>query len=180
MTIHIRPETPADVPAIFHIHQRAFGRDNEARLVNKLRGENAIVLSLVAQVDEAIVGHILFSPVTIRDDNTEWQALGLGHPEYYPRFGFQPVQLFGIRWEVDVLAEVFMLAELAPGARCANLHYDYRRRLGQLAGVQVQPVHNGSQASILACQQRGQKLGDIKVAVLPKATSWGQWFIPAD
>ncbi len=153
MTIHIRPETPADIPAIFHVNQRAFGRDNEARLVNKLRGENAITLSLVAQVDEAIVGHILFSPVTIRDGETEWQALGLGpvavlpefqkqgigskliraalaelkmrghgvvivlgHAEYYPRFGFQPSQPFGIRWEVDVPAEVFMLTELTPGA----------------------------------------------------------------
>jgi putative acetyltransferase len=153
MTIHIRPETPADAPAIFHVHQRAFGRDNEARLVNKLRGENAITLSLAAQMDEAIVGHILFSPVTIRDSETEWQALGLGpvavlpefqnqgigskliraglaelkmrghgvvivlgHAEYYPRFGFQPTQPFGIRWEIDVPAEVFMLTELTPGA----------------------------------------------------------------
>lgn len=153
MTIHIRPETPADIAAIFHVHQRAFGRDNEARLVNKLRGENAIVLSLVAQVDEAIVGHILFSPVTIHDGETEWRALGLGpvailpefqkqgigskliraglaelkaqghdvvivlgHADYYPRFGFQPTQPFGIRWEVDVPAEVFMLTELTPGA----------------------------------------------------------------
>mgnify|MGYP000212258637 CR=1 FL=1 len=153
MSLIIRPEAPADIPAVFHVNQRAFGRDNEARLVNKLRDENAIVLSLVAQVDETIVGHILFSPVTIRDGETEWQALGLGpmailpefqkqgigskliraalaelkalghdvvivlgHAEYYPRFGFQPAQPFGIRWEIDVPAEVFRLAELTPGA----------------------------------------------------------------
>jgi len=40
----------------------------------------------------------------------------LGHAEYYPRFGFQPAQPFGIRWEIDVPAEVFRLAELTPGA----------------------------------------------------------------
>ncbi|MFZ5883050.1 MAG: GNAT family N-acetyltransferase [Chloroflexota bacterium] len=91
MSLIIRPETPADIPAIFHVHQRAFGRDNEARLVNKLRGENAIVLSLVAQVDEAIVGHILFSPVTIRDGETEWQALGLGPVAVLPEFQNQGI-----------------------------------------------------------------------------------------
>jgi len=40
----------------------------------------------------------------------------LGHAEYYPRFGFRPSAPFGIRWERDVPAEVFMVAELVPGA----------------------------------------------------------------
>lgn len=39
----------------------------------------------------------------------------LGHPEYYPRFGFKPTRPFGIRCEFEVPAEVFMLAELRPG-----------------------------------------------------------------
>jgi putative acetyltransferase len=153
MTFLIRPETPADLPAIFRVNQLAFERDNEARLVNKLRDANAVVLSLVAEQDERIIGHILFSPVAIRDADAEWQAVGLGpmavlpefqkqgvgsklirtalaelktlghdvvivlgHAEYYPRFGFQPTQPFGIRWEIDVPAEVFMLTELTPGA----------------------------------------------------------------
>lgn len=163
MELIIRPEKPEDIPAIFRVNQLAFGRENEARLVNNLRAENAITLSLVAQMDEQIVGHILFSPVTIRDDETEWQALGLGpmavlpecqnqgvglalvrtglealkqtghdvvivlgHPEYYPRFGFQPTQPFGIRWEIDVPAEVFMLLELRENAlrgRRGIVHY---------------------------------------------------------
>lgn len=157
MDIIIRPETAADASAIFHVHQRAFGRENEARLVNTLRAENAIILSLVAQVAETIAGHILFSPVTISDGATAWPAVGLGpvavlpewqqqgigstliraglaeltargynvvivlgHPDYYPRFGFRPTQPYGIRWEMDVPAEVFMLAELTPGALCGR------------------------------------------------------------
>lgn len=153
MNLIIRPETTADIAAIVHVHQRAFGRDNEARLVNTLRAENAIILSLVAQAADTIAGHILFSPVTISDGTTAWPAVGLGpiavlpewqqqgigsaliraglaklpalgydlvivlgHPDYYPRFGFRPTQPYGIRWEVDVPAEVFMLAELTPGA----------------------------------------------------------------
>lgn len=39
----------------------------------------------------------------------------LGHPEYYPRFGFVPASRFGIRWERDVPDDVFLVIELAPG-----------------------------------------------------------------
>ncbi|HTG14512.1 MAG TPA: N-acetyltransferase [Blastocatellia bacterium] len=40
----------------------------------------------------------------------------LGHPKYYPRFGFVPASQRGIRSEYDVADEVFMVAELTPGA----------------------------------------------------------------
>jgi putative acetyltransferase len=40
----------------------------------------------------------------------------LGHPNYYPRFGFVPASLNGLRSEYDVPDEVFMVAELRPGA----------------------------------------------------------------
>jgi putative acetyltransferase len=40
----------------------------------------------------------------------------LGHPEYYPRFGFTPASRFGISSEYDVPDEVFMALELEPGA----------------------------------------------------------------
>jgi len=40
----------------------------------------------------------------------------LGHPEYYPRFGFLPAKRFGIRYEEEVPEEAFMLVELREGA----------------------------------------------------------------
>jgi putative acetyltransferase len=40
----------------------------------------------------------------------------LGHPEYYPRFGFTPSKPHGIVWEHDVPEEVFMIKELQQGA----------------------------------------------------------------
>ena len=40
----------------------------------------------------------------------------LGHPEYYPRFGFVPASRFGLRSEYDVPDDVFMAMELKPGA----------------------------------------------------------------
>jgi len=58
----------------------------------------------------------------VREGLRECQRIGhevvvvLGHPEYYPRFGFVPASLKGLRSEYDVRDEVFMLAELTPGA----------------------------------------------------------------
>lgn len=40
----------------------------------------------------------------------------LGHPEYYPRFGFRPASRAGLRCEYPVPDEVFMVVELEPGA----------------------------------------------------------------
>ncbi|UCG25827.1 MAG: N-acetyltransferase [Chloroflexota bacterium] len=40
----------------------------------------------------------------------------LGHPDYYPRFGFRPATLYGIRWEHDAPDEAFMVVELLEGA----------------------------------------------------------------
>lgn len=39
----------------------------------------------------------------------------LGHPEYYPRFGFVPASRFGLRCEYDAPDEAFMALELVPG-----------------------------------------------------------------
>ncbi|MBN8656274.1 MAG: GH3 auxin-responsive promoter family protein [Anaerolineae bacterium] len=58
----------------------------------------------------------------------------------------------------------------------ANFHYDYCRRLGQLAETQTVQVKDGGAAYIQACQARGQKLGDIKASVLQKSTGWGNIF----
>jgi putative acetyltransferase len=40
----------------------------------------------------------------------------IGHPEFYPRFGFRPARAYGLRSEFDVPDDVFMVAELTPGA----------------------------------------------------------------
>jgi putative acetyltransferase len=43
-------------------------------------------------------------------------AIVLGHPAYYPRFGFRPAAPLGIRWEHDAPEDAFMVMELEPGA----------------------------------------------------------------
>ena len=62
----IRSERSNDRQVIAAIHTEAFGRPDEAALVAALRGLAEPTLSLVAEVDSRAVGHILFTPVTIR------------------------------------------------------------------------------------------------------------------
>jgi putative acetyltransferase len=63
-----QPEKPDDIPAIFELNVAAFGQDTEARLVDALRAAGAVLFSLVAEVNEEIVGHILFSMVTVQEN----------------------------------------------------------------------------------------------------------------
>jgi hypothetical protein len=60
----VRPERPDDVQAIYAVHAASFPTDAEARLVDSLRAAGRLSVSLVAEVDAAVVGHIAFSPVT--------------------------------------------------------------------------------------------------------------------
>ncbi|HZR22884.1 MAG TPA: N-acetyltransferase [Vicinamibacterales bacterium] len=61
----VRAERPSDVAAIRSINVAAFGRPAEADLVDRLRAEVSELISLVAEENGRIVGHILFSPVTL-------------------------------------------------------------------------------------------------------------------
>jgi len=57
----IRPEEPDDAPAIRAVHLEAFPSAGEADLVEALRADGSAVFSLVAIIDDAVVGHVVFS-----------------------------------------------------------------------------------------------------------------------
>ncbi len=95
MDFFIRPEQPADIPAIHEVNHLAFGQPQEAVLVDNLRQSEAFIpgLSLVAIAENEVVGHILFSKIKITDDSgkahdslalapmavrPEWQNRGVG------------------------------------------------------------------------------------------------------
>ena len=77
--ISITSETPEDIAAIREVVTAAFGRPNEAELVEIIRNSPNFIpeLSLVAKQDGKVVGHILFSLVAIetQQGNVEAQAL---------------------------------------------------------------------------------------------------------
>lgn len=146
--VTIREETTADRNAVCDLNASAFSSDAEARLVDALRESADEYISLVAVKNQHIVGHIMFSPVTLEAfDGLRLMGLApmavspflqragigselvteglqrctsldigavavLGHPEYYPRFGFRPSSRWGIKSEYNVPEDVFMLLEL--------------------------------------------------------------------
>jgi putative acetyltransferase len=74
--VKIRPEQPSDVSSVRTVHEAAFPTAAEANLVEKLRKTGRAPVSLVAEDEGRIVGHILFSPVTF-DPPLDVVALGL-------------------------------------------------------------------------------------------------------
>ena len=73
----IRPEILEDQASVHYVNQEAFGRNQEADLVDKLRQRGILTISLVAVQDTAIVGHIAFSPVEIASEKSSFGALTL-------------------------------------------------------------------------------------------------------
>jgi putative acetyltransferase len=65
--IIIRTENSNDLAAIHAVNAAAFPTDAEARLVDALRDAKHLLVSLVAEVEGRVVGHIAFSPVTLND-----------------------------------------------------------------------------------------------------------------
>jgi putative acetyltransferase len=65
--IEVRDERPADIAAIRDVNRRAFAQDQEANIVDALRANGGARLSLVATLDGEVVGHIMYSPLTVAD-----------------------------------------------------------------------------------------------------------------
>ena len=159
--INIRKEQLSDYNLVSDIIEMAFdkleiSKHNEAQLVDNLRKSPHFIqdLSLVAEVDHRVVGHILFTPVKIQNGQKKFKSLVLapvsvlpdfqkrgigralilaghqkaiesgytsviliGHPEYYPRFGYKPASKWGLKTHYKLPSDdVFMAAELTEDA----------------------------------------------------------------
>ena len=151
----IRHEKKSDYSTIYEINKLAFNGENESKLIQTLRkSENFNKnLSLVAVNGEKIVGHILFTPITIETKEKSFLALALaplavhpefqnqgigsllvkqglnackrlkygiiiviGHPKYYPRFGFIPAINKGLKVLFEVREEAFLVKENISGS----------------------------------------------------------------
>ncbi len=82
----IRREQPQDIPEIRQVNIRAFGQEQEASIVDKLRKNCNSVLSLVALTDGKVVGHILFSPAVIEGEHGRLVGTGLAPLAVLPEY----------------------------------------------------------------------------------------------
>lgn len=91
LSVNVRRERPGDELQIREVTSRAFassefGDQGEARLIEELRAAKAVAVSLVAEYQNKIVGHILFSPATIKWSNQQSLGLGLAPMSVLPEF----------------------------------------------------------------------------------------------
>jgi putative acetyltransferase len=147
--VTIRAESDGDRIAVRAVHCAAFGQAAEANLVDALRHEQGFrpELSLVAVLDDVLVGHIVFGPIQVGTSSAlslaplavmpDYQNRGigsklvaagleecrrldlgpvivLGHPEYYPRFGFERASIRGILCPFEAPDDAFMVWSARP------------------------------------------------------------------
>ena len=150
--IIIRDEIDADVDAITEVTVAAFktleiSNHTEQFIVEALRANNALTVSLIAEVDGHFVGHVAFSPVTISDGTRDWY--GLGPVSVLPEH-----QRKGIGKSL-ILEGISRLKGLNAKGCCLVGHPDYYRKLGfkNVSGL----VHEGvPQEVFLAMSFDGQ------------------------
>ena len=153
MNIRLRQENSNDYPMVAEVIKSAYkdvGYSNhrEQFLVERLRKSAAFIpqLSLVAEIDHEIVGHILLTKIAIHNQGKTIASLALaplsvtpkfqgkgvgsklvaeahrlakelgyqsvtvlGHPKYYPRFGYEPMKSYGLELPFDVREENCMV-----------------------------------------------------------------------
>jgi putative acetyltransferase len=150
--IVIRDEAAEDHRAVYQVNRLAFGRTEEADLVERVSELDETLISLVALSEDELIGHILFSPVTVHSNPGSISTMGLGpvavlpafqkrgigsalidrgllrckeagcgiafvlgHPDYYPRFGFSPAVESGFFYRNRDFDPYFFHLELEPG-----------------------------------------------------------------
>jgi len=156
MEIIIREEKSTDFKAVFSLIEKAFKTEKlsdhkEQFLVERLRKSKSFIpqLSVVAEIQNKIIGHILVTKLKIKNDQTEFDSLALapvsvlpeyqgngiggmlikeahktakelgyksivllGHEKYYPKFGYELTDKYGIELPFDVPKENCMVIEL--------------------------------------------------------------------
>jgi putative acetyltransferase len=86
MAFTIRTETAADHESVRQVNRLAFGQDDEAGIVDALRDAGYARVSLIAEVEGRIVGHILFSDLSILTDGGTVPALALAPMAVVPEY----------------------------------------------------------------------------------------------
>ncbi|MGE5266874.1 MAG: GNAT family N-acetyltransferase [Deltaproteobacteria bacterium] len=135
----IRIETNDDVNAITQVTVAAFqtlaiSNHTEQFIIEALRAARALTVSLVAELDGRVIGHIAFSPVTISDGTGDWY--GLGPVSVLPKYQRQGIG------KALILEGLSRIRALNAKGCCLVGHPDYYRTFGfrNLPGLVLEGV----------------------------------------
>ena len=128
--MNIRSETEKDKTAIQEINKSAFETCAEATLVDTLREKCHPIISLVAEKDRKVVGHILFSPVTL-SGFSELKIMGLGPMAVLPKYQQKSVGA------ALVQAGLYECKKLGFGAIVVLGHTKYYSKFGFIPASQL-------------------------------------------
>ena len=149
----MRKAIPADRLAIYEVESAAFGRPDEAALVERVEASDKAVagLSLVAELDGEVVAHVLFSHVEVLTANGPREVLALGPVAVHPdrqRAGIGSILIEGGLGAADDMGEPLVVVLGSP---------DYYGRFGFVAGgrVGLEPPSDFPVASFLALPLAG-------------------------
>jgi putative acetyltransferase len=125
--IAIRNETDADISAITEVTVAAFktleiSNHTEQFIIKALRAAGALTLSLVAEIDGRVVGHVAFSPLTISDGTPNWY--GLGPVSVLPEYQRQGIG------KALIQEGLSRLKDMNAQGCCLVGHPDYYRKFG--------------------------------------------------
>ena len=123
MSMEIRTEADADKAAVFEVNAAAFPTEAEAKLVDTLRASADPCISLVAVEGQKVVGHILFTPVTL-ESHGDLKLMGLAPMAVSPTY-----QRRGIGTKL-VNAGLERCREMGIGAVVVLGHAEYYPRFG--------------------------------------------------
>ena len=148
-SLSIRYETEADWEPIRRIDTDAFGQDVEAALVDALRDASHLLLSLVAEVDGDVVGHIVFSPMTVGTELDTNVAICLGPMAVAPEHQNLGIGSHLVEAGLDELrrlvsAPVFLLGDAAYYGRfgfrpASEFDVNYPEDTGSLLALELTP-----------------------------------------
>lgn len=135
----IRNETVADVSAIAEVTVAAFktleiSNHTEQFIIAALRAAKALTVSIVAEIDGHVIGHIAFSPVSISDGARNWY--GLGPVSVLPKYQRQGIGKALIREGLS------RLKDMNARGCCLVGHPDYYRKFGfnNMSGLVLEGV----------------------------------------
>lgn len=172
LTVEIRQEDARDYPSVYDVNTCAFGRKEEARLVDRLRLSDAFIpeLSMVATVDSKVVGYILFTKIHIVENENGVPSLALAPMAVTPDFQRKGVGGQLIRHGFDEARKLGYKSVVVLG------HSDYYPRFGFTPTIKwdIKPPLNVPEKAFMGLELEEGSLSGVRGKVL-YASEFGEF-----